>query len=588
MQLKQILALACVVFLAVAALESQVIGEDEIRIVSEQYVPQTPGTIHVESTIVDLNVVVRDSHGQPVPGLQKDDFEVFDQGKRQAISLFSVETANPPPVVVAEAVKPGVAPTPPTPAPAPKPRYIALYFDDENMSSADLTFGRQAAEGFVKKNLEPSDLAGVFTSSTTVTQNFTSDTAKLLDALGQLKTHQRRAGFGAMSCPKIEPYQAQEIVDNYNEHTPAFDLAFAQAVECNCPKPPDALCLQEQARLVQNQAAVTLTLGENFARDSLGVVNDVIRYLGKMPGRRMIVMVSSGFYSRTNNVLHVQDKVIDAALHAGVVINSLDAKGLAADWVGGNPADGPPIVMTGGNGAALMAYADEVASDERAVSDDPLALLAQGTGGKFFHNSNDLGGGIREIAAIPEVSYAMAFAPDSVKDDGGYHSVKVRLRGKSGFTISARPGYFAPSKEKKAPAARLEQLNKEVLAGDELSGIPVQVTTQAGRLGSGEPAIRVALHVDVHGLSFKKVNGRHNGRLLIVTSLFDNQNHFLSGAETVVDMNLKDTSLVELQQKGVDAHLSLQAPPGTYRLREVVQEEVGGRISASSRAVEIQ
>jgi hypothetical protein len=38
----------------------------------------------------------------------------------------------------------------------------------------------------------------------------------------------------------------------------------------------------------------------------------------------------------------------------------------------------------------------------------------------------------------------------------------------------------------------------------------------------------------------------------------------------------------------VDAHLSLQAPPGTYRLREVVQEVVGGRLSASSRAVEIQ
>lgn len=587
MQLKQILALACAGFLAAAILECQVISEDEIRIVNEQYVPQSPGTIRVESTIVPVNVVVRDSSGKPVPGLQQSDFELYDQGKKQSITQFNVETTNPPPTEKIDTViKPGVPPTPPPPP--PKPRYIALYFDDENMSSADITFGRQAAEGFVKKNMQPTDLAGVFTSSTTVTQNFTSDTAKLLASLSQLKTHQRRAGFGAMSCPKIEPYQAQQIVDNYDEHTPAFDLALAQAVECNCPKPPDAVCQQEQARLVQNQAAVTLTLAENFAKDSLGVITDIIRYLGKMPGRRMIIMVSSGFYSRTSGVLHVQDKVVDAALHAEVTINSLDAKGLAADWIGGNPADGEPIVMTGGNGAALMAYADEVASDERDVSDDPLSLLAQGTGGKFFHNSNDLGGGIREIAVVPEVSYAMAFAPDGLKDDGGYHSLKVRLPGKSGYSISARPGYFAPSKAKKAPAARLEQLNKEVLAADELTGIPVEIATQAGKLGSGEPAIRVSIHVDIRGLPFRKENARHNERLLIVTSLFDNQNHFLSGSESIVDMNLKDASLVEVQQKGVDVHLSLQAPPGTYRLREVVQEVVGGRISASSRPVEIQ
>lgn len=590
MHLKQIIALACVGLTATAIIQSQVITEDEIRIVSEPYIPQAPGTIHVETTNVDVNVVVRDSHGQVIPGLQKGDFEIYDSGKKQAISLFSVETSKPAPIVIKEPVNTNVPPT--APPPAPKPRYVGFYFDDENMNSADLTFARKAAEGFFRKNLEPTDLAGIFTSSTTVTQNFTSDLQKLIDALNQLKTHQRRSDFGPMSCPRIEPYQAQQIVDNYNEHTPAFDLALAEAVQCNCPQPPDGTCVQEQARLVQNQAATTLSLAENFAKDSLGVVNDIIRYLAKMPGRRMIVMVSSGFYSKTSSVLHFQDKVIDAALHSGVVINSLDAKGLAADWIGGDPSQGEPIVLTsstaGGSGAALMAYADEVASDERDVSNDSMSLLAQGTGGKFFHNSNDLGGGLKEIAAMPEVSYSMTFAPDNLRDDGGYHSLKVTVPGKSGYTISARPGYFAPSKAKKAPAARLEALNKEVLANDEQTGIPTLVTTQNGRLGTGEPAIKVSIHVDVHGIAFKKENDRHNERLLIITALFDGNNQFLSGAETVVDMNLKPSSLAEVQQKGVDAHLSLTAPPGSYRLREVVQEVGGGHLSASSRPVEIQ
>lgn len=55
-----------------------------------------------------------------------------------------------------------------------------------------------------------------------------------------------------------------------------------------------------------------------------------------------------------------------------------------------------------------------------------------------------------------------------------------------------------------------------------------------------------------------------------------------------MDMTLKDATFTQISHDGVDAKATLQAPPGNYRLRQVVQEVVGGRIATISRDVEIR
>jgi hypothetical protein len=354
---------------------------------------------------------------------------------------------------------------------------------------------------------------------------------------------------------------------------------------------------------VQTQSATVLSLSEQFAQDSLGVLGDVIRYLGKMPGKRMLIMTSSGFFSRTDKVQHTQDKMIDAALHAGIVINTLDAKALAAEWVGGSPADGQVVlspttaaaaaggkvvISTSGSVAGMNALQQRIVDDEREVSSDSMAVLASATGGKFFHNSNDLEGGLVELAALPEVSYAMSFSPDDVRANGVYHSLKVTMPGRRDVTISARPGYFAQSNEKGSPGAKLQKLNQEVMASDTLSGVAAEVTTQSAVTSTGETGLKVNVHVNGRTLAFRKENNTRAERIIFVTALFDMQGHYLSGVETVMDMNLKDATFATVSKDGVDARSTLQLPPGTYRLREVVQEVVGGRLAASSQTVEVR
>jgi hypothetical protein len=52
----------------------------------------TNTTFKLRVNLVQVKVVVRDEKGNPIRDLKREDFQLFDQGKLQAISTFDVET----------------------------------------------------------------------------------------------------------------------------------------------------------------------------------------------------------------------------------------------------------------------------------------------------------------------------------------------------------------------------------------------------------------------------------------------------------------------------------------------------------------
>src|ERR1700689_2528265 len=74
-------------------IHAQSIPQDEIRFGTRPYFPQPENAIRVRTDLVEVPVVVRDSNDAVVKGLTKDDFEIFDQGKKRDISFFAVESA---------------------------------------------------------------------------------------------------------------------------------------------------------------------------------------------------------------------------------------------------------------------------------------------------------------------------------------------------------------------------------------------------------------------------------------------------------------------------------------------------------------
>src|SRR5580704_10820980 len=122
MRVKQVVIIILVCTVAVPLLRGQSAASDEIKFASQPYTAAENGAIRVQSTIVDVNVVVRDEKGQLVKGLKKEDFEIYDQGKKQIISLFNVELAHPAKSPPPEEMTGAPPPAPPAAAP---PRFLA-------------------------------------------------------------------------------------------------------------------------------------------------------------------------------------------------------------------------------------------------------------------------------------------------------------------------------------------------------------------------------------------------------------------------------------------------------------------------------
>jgi hypothetical protein len=76
-----------------------------------------------------------------------------------------------------------------------------------------------------------------------------------------------------------------------------------------------------------------------------------------------------------------------------------------------------------------------------------MAELADGTGGRFFHNSNDLEAGLKQLTEVPECLYLLELPIGDVKRNGALRHLEVKVA-RPGVEVAARRGYFIPKSEK--------------------------------------------------------------------------------------------------------------------------------------------
>jgi VWFA-related protein len=131
---------------------------------------------------------------------------------------------------------------------------------------------------------------------------------------------------------------------------------------------------------------------------------------------------------------------MDLAAQSNVTISALDARGLYTNGLTASE-HGPALA-----GPSLLQNSDYKNSALR-LAEDGMAELADGTGGRFFHNSNDLDAGLKDLAETPETVYVLELSLEGIKPDGGYHRLKVKVNSE-GVELQARRGYFAPKAEK--------------------------------------------------------------------------------------------------------------------------------------------
>ncbi len=534
----------------------------------------TAPTFKVRVNLVLVRVVVRDQQGKVVPNLRKEDFVLSDNRKPQVISTFSVETPESRVVATTTSADPNASADPEAAkavSAALPQRFVSVVFDDQHLTMQDALFVRTSAGRFFD-SLAPSDRVGIYSTSGQFTQEFTDDHEVLRKSLLKIIPHSPTQGIH--DCPDMSYYEA-DLIQNKND-LQALAIATEDAVQCAFNGDETQ---QTVARaMAQGMAGVVVGREDSSTEYALRHMEEVMRRLATMPGQRIMVFVSPGFITST---LHLEfSDLVDRATKANIVINTIDARGLYTPDMGDIADPSVGSYKTAGYKLTFQVAA-------QLAQEDVLAELADGTGGTFFHNRNDVDEGLREAGAAPAMTYLLGFSPQNMKLDGSLHTLKVAFSHKTNYKIQARHGYFAPRHVVDPAEEAKQEIQEALFSQDEIRDLPVDLHTQFFKTDNYQAKLAVLTHVDIKGVHFRKADGRTRDDLTVATAIFDENGNYVTGGEKIVQMKLLDPTYDRLMRSGLNLKTSFDVKPGTYLVRQVVRDSEGSQLAARNGAVVI-
>lgn len=536
----------------------------------EFQLPDPAATIRTKVELVMVPVIVRDRDGKTVGGLTQKDFQLFDKGKPQTISHFSMEAgagrtggarAGSDMKQAAPAADGALIPA----------RFIAYLIDDLHLGSGEFINAREAARKHVREKLQPGDRAAVFTTSGKTTLDFTHDLALIDQAL--LGIIPQPPAVSTHDCPAVSYYMADAILNQNNPD--ALEMATADYLKCNL-----AATRTSASAAVRGAANRALSRGGLDTQITLATLNSVIRRIASAPGQRLIVLVSSGFFINAD-FRQPENDVMDRAIRSQVTIGAVDARGLYVVTPGGDPSGATrPDIRTMGARSAM--------DNQRALAEgEALGEFAQATGGTWFHNNNDLEDGLNRVAGAPESYYVLGFSPRDLKLDGSFHTLKVTVK-TGNVTTQARHGYFASKRTFDNEEQAKADIHDAFMSRGEIVEIPVAVRSDFVKSKPGAAQLSVTAAVDLRGLPFRKSEGRNLDTLTVVAGLFDTDGKLVvQGVAKTVSLAFRDETVKAGKADAMETKLTFEAPAGKYVLRLIVRDSEGERIGARNAVVEI-
>jgi VWFA-related protein len=518
--------------------------------------PKPPASsIRVTSELVLANVVVRDKRGNLVRDLKKEDFTLFEDGKKQDISTFDFENVDQLETAgAAEKTVTGEAAESAGPAGVLKKsnapvmnardrRVVVLFFDFSAMEPDQIDRCVDAAKKYINTQMKPVDIVALVSLSTNmrVDLDFTDDKPKILSVLS---AYASGSGEGLAAG---DTGSAEGTAETGGSYTPD-DTDY-----------------------------------NTFSADwKLLALQSTMQALGKIEQKKSLIYFSNGISQTGTDNQSALRSATAAAVKNNVSIYPVDIRGLQAFPPGGEAQNASLHGQSAYNGAAVL---NDLSGN--AASQETLSTLAADTGGKAFFDTNDFGGVFTQVQKDTSAYYVLGFTSTKPLKDGHYRRLKVQVN-RADAKLEYRPGYYAGRDYQHLNRADREaQLEDELAAELPQTDVPLYAGTAYFRQDESHYYLAVSLVVPGSQIPFVQEKDKDNATIDIIGEARIGEKGRVPVGQLRDTVKLAVDSTQQVRRKNVQYNTGFVLAPGTYHLKFIVRENQTGRMGSFETDVQV-
>ena len=393
--------------------------------------------IRVNTDLVQTDFMVFDKQGNFVDGLKREQFLFKVDGKPREISFFDRIAAGSRNEEAQLAAARGTTSTPGTSAALPldRGRMVFFFIDDLHLSQGSVSYTRELLKRFIESDMKQNDRAQIDAASGQLgfLQQLTDNKSVLLAAAERLR-YQQIIDSQSDEYPPMTEYQSMQIE---RRDLDLFNFMVDKILE-RSPKFPRG----QAEQIIRGRARQIIEVGASVVGRSFDGLKGFIDLIQPLPGRKIVFFVSDGFLadeSRRENWDRLQ-RITHAAARSGVVIYSIDARGMSAGMA----------QMTSSHQFMLdpRGILARSSSGEAHATQDAMSSLANDTGGRAFFNNNAMHGSL--VTALKESStyYLLSWRPESDEQrNPKFRQIEVSVIGRPDLVVRFHRGFGDPAEE---------------------------------------------------------------------------------------------------------------------------------------------
>jgi VWFA-related protein len=542
--------------------------------------------VRVDTALVQTDVMVFDKQGRFVDGLRPEQFELKIDRKPQQIAFFErVASGRLSDAKQADAGTPANDAAK-APAAANHTRVVIFFIDDLHLAPDSLVRTRKALLEFISHGMAEGDQVAITSTSGQIgfLQQITDDKIALRSAVARL--NYRASPKLDMEQPPMSEYIALKIREG-DEQAIAY---YAQKIqEQSCYKMNGNLvCMvtpQSAIQLVKQRAQQIVTMAAPDTDSTLRLLEGLMRSAGQLPGRKLVFLISDGFYLndvKTGSLDKIR-RITNAAGRAGVVIYTLDARGIISeslDVTNNRPIDSKGMTVSSSIG-------------EISASQDGLNALAGDTGGRAFRNTNSpMSEWVGRVLDETANYYLLAWRPDNEEQKRGkFNHIEVSIAGRPDLKVRLRGGYFkrtplpiltTKKKTDKDPTkAREDDMRNVIDAPVSQRQIPTDLSLRVIPMPGVGTQVSASIQISREALTFELYDGKRSADLDIGGIFYDDKGKPLSSfVGRLRIFPVPENAAAETRSQAVYRFLAW-LPPGLYQVRVGVRDPRSGRIGSA-------